>query len=568
MKKFINRYKELLIVFIIIVFVVLFQIVKVENYDSNEITKEKIYEYGEEIVTKEMVPNTVVAKVNGENIYKFEVDKYQYSLNSSDSIYRNALYETIKNKVIIKYADQGYFDTRQELYQKTVDKHENMSNEEFVKLLEIYGISEQEKWTSDEEIKDIMLNQDLDMLLYSDGYSKVLKRAIKNEESFIDINYLEKLEQYNNLNDNNKSYELLTELENLYIEQLILNSNIEFCSYIENGNISGNTINEFTEEEKVISTQKGGKFAKLGDIAIYANDFDEYIYIFNIKESTHKKLYHAEDGIEKIYFDGEYIYLLPSYYRGKGITKIDLLGNAYKIYEGASLQLWIEKDKIYFVDQIGYDQINGTPQGNLYRMNKDGSNKHILIQNVKNYFQIVDDYIYYTDQNSRSIYRATLDGTNKTEIAKGRTYITSATDKFLTYIDYNDNEKHKIIYLDNNQINTIGRFGNVYSSNQGIYLYQRPSQGNKATLFSIDVQNKLQYECWSSAENSFEYLAYIYNDYCYLRKGSDFYRVNINDKDEQEKMQFGSGTCFIDGKAYSVKSVDGTIQKLVVYDLK
>ena len=38
-------------------------------------------------------------------------------------------------------------------------------------------------------------------------------------------------------------------------------------------------------------------------------------------------MYHAEDGIEKIYFDGEYIYLLPSYYRGKGITKIDLLGN-------------------------------------------------------------------------------------------------------------------------------------------------------------------------------------------------------------------------------------------------
>lgn len=337
-------------------------------------------------------------------------------------------------------------------------------------------------------------------------------------------------------------------------------------------NLNISEVYEITEEEIIYSMQKGEKFAKLGEVIIYVNDFDECIYMFNIKDKSYKKLYHSEYGISKIYFDGEYVYLLPSYYRGKGIVKIDLLGNEYKIYEGASIQLWLEEDKMYFVDQIGYDQINGTPQGNLCTMNKDGSNKQIIIQDVKNYFYIVNNYIYYTDQNSRSAYRANLDGTNKKEIAKGRTYITSATDKYLTYIDYSDGEKHRIVYLDNEQNNEVGRFGSIFSSKNGLYFYTRKlidsnnNIENNFTLFNVDITNHSENAYWTSPRVSLDHLSYVYNGYCYFRSGSEYYRVNEKNCNEQEKMNFGH-SFFIDGKVYGIKSKDGVITELYIYDL-
>ena len=166
--------------------------------------------------------------------------------------------------------------------------------------------------------------------------------------------------------------------------------NNEVLSQEENEEIVTIDNKDIDEEEMRLCMQKGERFLKLRDIAIFANDYDECIYIFNLKNKNIKKLYKTENGIEKMYFDGEFVYILPYYYRGKGITKIDLKGNSSKIYEGSSIQMWLKDDKIYFVEQIGYDQINGTPQGNLSVMNKDGSDKKVLIENVKNYFYIVE----------------------------------------------------------------------------------------------------------------------------------------------------------------------------------
>ncbi|MCI8617477.1 MAG: DUF5050 domain-containing protein [Clostridia bacterium] len=333
------------------------------------------------------------------------------------------------------------------------------------------------------------------------------------------------------------------------------------------------TVNQYTVEEIAYSMQKGDVFAKLGNIVVYVNDFDNSIYVFNIKTKEYKKICTIEDGISKIYFDGEYIYTMPHYYRGKGIYKIDLSGNSQKIYEGASIQLWITDDKIYFVDQIGYDQINGTPQGNLCLMDKNGENKQIVIENVKNYFYIVDDnIIYYIDQNSRSIYKANIDGTEKVEIAKGRNYITSATDKYLTYIDYSDGEKQRIIYFDNEQNDEVGRFGSVYNSIHGTYFYTRKlldsnnNIENNYTLFSVDLHNNAELEYWTSDEVNLDWLAYVYNDYCYFRGGSNYYRVNVNNKNKREELEFGH-SFFIDGIAYGVKSVNGEITEFYIYNL-
>lgn len=347
--------------------------------------------------------------------------------------------------------------------------------------------------------------------------------------------------------------------------------NNEVLSQEENEEIVTIDNKDIDEEEMRLCMQKGERFLKLRDIAIFANDYDECIYIFNLKNKNIKKLYKTENGIEKMYFDGEFVYILPYYYRGKGITKIDLKGNSSKIYEGSSIQMWLKDDKIYFVEQIGYDQINGTPQGNLSVMNKDGSDKKVLIENVKNYFYIVNDNIYYIDQSSRSIYCSKIDGTERKEIAKGRNYITSANENYLTYLDYSDGEKHHVIFLNNETNKEVGRFGNVYCLLNEGYIYTRKTLGNNSniedeyTLYKINYSDNTLDSIWKN-EVPLEFLSYIYKNYAYFRGGSEFYRVNLQDGKSKEKIDIGY-SYFINGKAYSIKSNEGIITELEILNL-
>ena len=145
---------------------------------------------------------------------------------------------------------------------------------------------------------------------------------------------------------------------------------------------------EFEKEEKQISMQQGEKFCKIGTTAVFYEEENKSIYTYNIDEKTTKKLAEVPNGAEKIYFDGENIYTIPSYYKGKGIYKIDLSGTVTKIYEGSSLQLWITDNKIYFVNQIGYDSINQNPQGTLCSMDNDGNNITNITEKIKNYLKI------------------------------------------------------------------------------------------------------------------------------------------------------------------------------------
>ena len=85
MKNFIKKYKELFIVILTILIAIAIQLGLTfrNNYkekNKNNITIDEIKNYGTEIVNKKMLPNIVVAKANGENIYKYDVNRYQASL--------------------------------------------------------------------------------------------------------------------------------------------------------------------------------------------------------------------------------------------------------------------------------------------------------------------------------------------------------------------------------------------------------------------------------------------------------------------------------------------------------
>ena len=185
-----------------------------------------------------------------------------------------------------------------------------------------------------------------------------------------------------------------------------------------------------------------------------------------------KKLATMEKGVSYMYFDGENVYCMPNYYMGKGIYKIDLQGNVSQIYDGSSLQLWITENEIYFVEQIGFDQINTNPQGTLSVMDKNGENKKEIVTNIKNNFFIANNKIYYTTQD-RKMYSVNLDGTNPENITNGRKFTIAVGSNYLLYIDYANQESEHIIKLDTKEDSELGHFGVVYTSQGKTYLNAR-----------------------------------------------------------------------------------------------
>ncbi len=333
----------------------------------------------------------------------------------------------------------------------------------------------------------------------------------------------------------------------------------------ENNNINNNeqtTSNaektnqkELEDEEKQTSMQAGGKFCKIGTTAVFYEDKNKSIYTYNIEDKTSKKIVEVPNGADKIYFDGENVYTIPSYYSGKGIYKIDLTGNVQKIYEGVSLQLWITDNKIYFVNQIGYDSINQNPQGTLCSMEKDGSNVINIAEKVKNYFFVQNDKIYYTTQN-RKMYQINVDGTNQTELAQGRKFVLSVTDKYLTYIDYAEQEAKHILNLETKEDVLLGYFGEVKSFAGKTYVNDRRrlddgSIDEKYTLLEINDDGSAtelgKYADFGTSLN------YIINDKAYISTQNEgASTISLKDGDKQNADDYNNCRYYLGGYGYRI----------------
>lgn len=321
------------------------------------------------------------------------------------------------------------------------------------------------------------------------------------------------------------------------------------------------------ESEKKYSMTNGGRFAKVGDIAVYC-DFENNIYKFNLKEKTGEKVYTPEDGLGYMYFDGENIYYMPYYYRGRGIYKLSLDGSAQKIYDGASLQLVLTDEKIYFIKQIGYDDMNQKPQGDLCVMNKDGSGVTTLISNVRNYFRIENNKIYYTDNNTKGVFVAGIDGQNSQELATGRTLIMDVNSSSLTYIDYASGESLGLVDLNSGNVKILGRFGGSLKTEDGeIYVYTRKVYNKtentnndevsyidanlvierQFTFMTIDSNNNVE-EGWK--KDNIMSNRYVCDNYLYTDENK---RIDIRSGEEQDiGLSNASYTSYINGIAYTI----------------
>lgn len=312
---------------------------------------------------------------------------------------------------------------------------------------------------------------------------------------------------------------------------------------------------ELEKEEKEAGMQAGKTFCKVGKIVVFYEDENKSIYTKNIEENTTKKIVELPDGADKIYFDGEYIYAIPYYYRGKGVYKIDLNGNTTKIYENATLQLWLTESKIYFVNQIGFDDINQNPQGTICSMEKDGTNITNIVENVKNYFYINNNKIYFTTQN-RKMYQINTDGTEQTELAQGRKFVLSVTDKYLTYIDYAEQEAKHILNLETKEDVLVGYFGAVRTFVGNTYINVRirlddGSLDDKYTLFKIEENGKAV-ELGKYADFGTD-LNYIISDKVYISNQNDgASTINLKDGDKQSAEDYNKCRFFIGGYGYII----------------
>ena len=228
-----------------------------DNTPAIKHTKEEIYEYGKKIEEADIPPNTVVARINGEDILKCDVtmEKFMMENSSEDNklnLNENAFYELLEKKTLEK--EDGTGNYAKEIDPETIQYALEMNTEKGISaLLEIYDISEDEKWLSNDEYINMYSKSLLTYQGALEGTADLVIEAIYNERKFKDEEYVALQEQYlKNIESNSETSDQLAELMIAFKKVLLLNQDIEFCM-----------------EENILSTEKPKDY-----ISEYKNDND------------------------------------------------------------------------------------------------------------------------------------------------------------------------------------------------------------------------------------------------------------------------------------------------------
>lgn len=271
MKKRIMVFLIVLVITIGIVGVILTQNSGDNTVDEeNIIPKEKqekievLYEYGNMIEKMDLLPNTIIARFNGQEILFHEVKSYRNSINYSiensenveEFIEKNAFYEVILNK-LYSYLAKTYPSavtygmdiaarmekTKKEWYEGT-DSEDVKTHQK--KWLETLFIKEDEIWLSEEDFVTYLQYRSVEMDLQSKGM-RILYNFMTEKPELANDKELEKMvEEHLMLKDktkklmeenkteealsiNSDSMDIYTKIKDLYICDLILNAEIELC---------------------------------------------------------------------------------------------------------------------------------------------------------------------------------------------------------------------------------------------------------------------------------------------------------------------------------------------------
>lgn len=328
------------VIFLVIIFSIAIIVISMQSRENNKESEiKKLYDYGDNLENMDLKPNTIVAKINGDEILYREIKtsriQLDYSKNNSKNVAenKNAFYEVLKNKLFIQYAkkypDAVEYDAH---IQENIDKAtrewqngtDNKSVEEYRKeYLNVLGIKEDEIWLNEKDFLTYIQNVSAEMMLQVKGSSIITKFAIERPELALDENLEKKVKEYNELKNNsntpaeymNKSVELYNEIRELYIKDLILNSNVELCVdknessykvpeiYKEKAETTETKVDAKKEEEKKQRLEFERKYNEAInnlDKSVFLVDVDNYNPESNeIKISEEKAKEIAQKGFEE-----------------------------------------------------------------------------------------------------------------------------------------------------------------------------------------------------------------------------------------------------------------------------
>lgn len=219
--------------------------------------------------------------------------------------------------------------------------------------------------------------------------------------------------------------------------------------------------------------------------------------LFVIKtDGTAKKIH--DDNFGMIRVSGEWIYYLNKNdnliykVRKNGLDRTPLCNTFQTSSEnlvnmGISCSMMcVENNSVYF-----YAGFENKPEYNgIYRMNTDGSDKQIVIQEKCNMLSVEDAFIYFVASSDSSLYRVKTNGTGRQKLhEKVKTFNLSSgliyfsTNDGLFKMNYNGDFISKLSNDPTNKINIASDWLYYLNSNDGNRLYRiRPNGTDKQSI--------------------------------------------------------------------------------------
>lgn len=266
-----NKKKSIILGIMIVVVIIGITIISVNlfeknKFDNSEERIQELYNYGNYIETKDVKPNIIVARFNGEEILFREIETTRKSINYSinngneERKDKNAFYEVLVNKLYIelakKYPDEVTYNLNIEQNLEKIKKawlegYGEKNVEQYRKeYLDVLCIENNEIWLKEEDFLKYLQNISIEQMLSAKGIQTIYNLMIEKPELAKDRILEEKVNTYKKLRETQKNItdkeeklksvrdgtKLLTEIRELYIKDLIINSNIEFC--IDKGEVS------------------------------------------------------------------------------------------------------------------------------------------------------------------------------------------------------------------------------------------------------------------------------------------------------------------------------------------
>lgn len=422
--------KKLIIGIIIVMMIILTISITVYLSSKNKSNKledkiQEIYNYGNYIEEQDIKPNTIVAKFNGEEILFREIETARKSINYSinngneESKNKNAFYEVLENKLYIelakKYPDEVKYNlnieqnlekTKKEWSEGYGEKNVEEYRQEY---LDVLAIEKDEVWLNEDDFLKYLQNISIEQMLSTKGMQIVYKFMLEKPELANDKILEEKVNEYKKLQDAQKDMtdkgemlnaakdgtKLFTEIRELYVKDLIINSNIEFCA--DKGELSTKVPEIYSENKVITNSNENNKNSNI-------KNYNENVKIAYSDENNknNSKFIYYNDSISNQYKWNNYI--VENKVITKDMEEIDFSKFEKLDNEFYSLKITDANEYNEYAKKYGFKELRESDFENIF--------VDIIIRKSTdysiNYDDIIEGYEIYDDTSNKGEKNYTL----------------------------------------------------------------------------------------------------------------------------------------------------------------